>query len=270
MCIASLDAIRTVLPPGYTVDSYLDQGGQGAVFRGTVDGRAAAIKLFMPGNDERRLERELSLLTSIACQHLVQIIRNDWVVYRGTRLPLVAYELHSGGDLRKYLEPSAVQVEWRTLAKIGHHVGQAIESLWNKRIVHRDVKPGNIVCSDDGRFILVDVGLARHIDRSDITAAGAAPGTNGYKSPEQARGRRHLTINSDWFSLGVTLYHIAAKRHPFNGMQQLIGNMTPSPLEQARQDMPEQLCRTIHQMMAAAPAMRIRDVVTRFRQFDEE
>ncbi len=265
-----LDSIRTCLPQGVVIKDYLDRGGQGAVFRGWADGKPAAIKLFKPRSDPRRLERELELLESLDSPHLVRIIRHDRITYEGTALPLVSYELHEGGDLRRLLHPAAALVDFRTLATIGYHVSEAIEGLWSKRIVHRDVKPANIVIGSNGQFILVDVGLARHIDRSDITALGAAPGTPGYKSPEQAKGRKHLTIKSDWFSLGVTLYHLAAKRHPFNGQQYLVGRMTPRSLKEVRTEFPEPLCRIVHEMMAIAPTSRPRNVAARFEQLLED
>jgi serine/threonine protein kinase len=115
----------------------------------------------------------------------------------------------------------------------------------------------------------VDVGLARHIDRSDITALGGAPGTPGYKSPEQARGRRHLTVHSDWFSLGITLYHVATKCHPFNGQQHNIGVTNPVPMQDHRRNLPESFCRLVHDMLSIVPAKRPRSPGTRFQQLLE-
>jgi len=246
------------------IDDFIDAGGQGVVFRGSLYGKPVAVKLFDRTNNPRRLDRELDLLKKIDCPYLVKVVESRTVFISGQQVPVVIYEYHSGGDLRNRLAPTRPLLPVQELLKIGLHVGTAVEELWQKRIVHRDIKPGNIVASQDGRFILVDVGLARHVDRSDITAPGGAPGTSGYKSPEQAKGRRSLTISSDVFSLGVTLYELATKIHPFNKSQALIGAQSPPLASKRRSDLPEAFCRLLKDMLANVPANRPRTIAARF------
>jgi eukaryotic-like serine/threonine-protein kinase len=266
-----LTKVQAALPPGYVIDDYLDRGGQGAVFRGAFNGESVAIKLFHPlGNTARRLARELDLLQRVDCPFLVKVRGNHEVTVEGVCYPLVAYEYLPGGDLRDLLRPDSVEVAYRSLCTIGHQISVAVEVLWGNRIVHRDIKPGNIMQSTSERYVLVDVGLARHLDRSDITALGGAPGTLGYKSPEQAGGRRHLTIHSDVFSLGVTLYQLATRRHPFNNDQNLVGRLVPTLLHQVRPSIPVPFSRLIQQMMESRPSDRPANVSQRFRQFSEE
>lgn len=261
-----IDALRANLPADVTVDSYVDEGGQGAVFQGTVKGATAAIKVFSPHGNPRRLERELSLLRSIDCPHLVRILWDGSVDLGGLSCSIVGYEFHPGGDLRRLLTPHNPHIDANALIQLAAHISEAVEALWTRRIVHRDIKPGNIVQASDGRFVLVDVGLARHLDRSDLTAAGVSPGTSGYKSPEQANGRRNLTVHSDWFSLGVTLYEIATRRHPFGRRQPMFGMASPPPLTTLRPDVPPSFSRLIVEMIAERPANRPRDVNSRIQQ----
>jgi len=266
----ALREFQRLLPTDFELYAYVDGGGQGKVFRGTVGGQAAAIKIFDPSGDPRRFKRELALLKSVSCPFLVKVLRDTVVRDGSTSYPVIAYEFHQGGDLRRLLLPHAPAASAASICKLGLQMSEAIQALWEKRIVHRDIKPGNIVEATGGNFVLVDVGLARHLDRSDITALGGAPGTSGYKSPEQAAGRRHLTINSDVFSLGVTLYELACKRHPFGRSQQVIGRTTPQPLGKTRGDIPRDAARLIHQMLSTSPGDRPRFIANRFRELCAE
>lgn len=252
-----LGEVRAAAPAGLVIHAFIKQGGQGAVFRGEVNGVQAAIKLFSPSVETRRIDREIVALTSNSCPSLVKVLHHTTVQIRGCDLPLVAYEFHDGGDLDALVRaaPSSVP-RLGTVARIGHDVAVAVDFLWQMRIVHRDIKPGNIVARARDGFVLVDIGFARHVDRSDITAPGLVAGTEGYKSPEQQAGRRLLTVNSDIFSLGVTLYQIASGKHPFNGYQHLIGRVTPAPLRQLRPEFPSSLCTAIERMMANSPPDR--------------
>tara|TARA_R110002167_G_scaffold148524_2_gene341495 strand:- start:2328 stop:3134 length:807 start_codon:yes stop_codon:yes gene_type:complete len=250
-----LDLLRATLPSDYSIDGELKAGGEGSVFRGKYKNQPAAIKVFKPQSDPRRREREINCLQKIDCPTLVRVLAAENVMLQGIDHTVVAYEFHSGGDLTGMLSLSS-PIDSDTLLNLAEDICQAIDMLWSHRIVHRDIKPANIVRTQNGGFVLVDVGLARHIDRSNITAPGLAPGTSGYMSPEQAMGRRALTIKSDIFSLGITLYEIAASEHPFRWQQHLIGVTSPSPLQSRRNDLPPLLVKLIHDMMNTRPAQR--------------
>lgn len=251
-----LDAVRQALPPDFSATGFLKAGGQGSVFLGTYRGAAAALKLFRAGG-ELRLEREIQLLQVISCPNLVRILATAAIQVAADRLTLVAYEYHPNGDLEALLSTTSPPLAEAELARIGREVGTAVDALWAKRIVHRDVKPANIVRATDGRYVLVDVGVARHIDRSDLTGYGLAVGTPGYMSPEQASGRKSLTIRSDAFSLGLTLYELAAKRHPFGRDQRRILAGVPVPLlSTTRPDLSAPLCAGISQLLSQVPALR--------------
>lgn len=266
MADITLDKLRAVLPTGVSVSAPLagGQGGQGTVFRGSCNGTDAAIKVFKTDADTRRIDREIELLSTLNCPHVVRLLHHLGAVIDTEPVRVLAYELHTGGDLNQHLRPGAATVTAEEVLRIGAQVATAIDTLWSKRIVHRDIKPANIVRASDGRYVLVDVGFARHLDRSDITIPGGAPGTRGFRSPEQARGRRSLTLNSDVFSLGVTLYVLATKFHPF-GAQDFV---VPRPIDlgplNARNDLPPGAAALIGQMLDYTPAKRPSDLAARF------
>lgn len=258
------DLLRAALPSHVTIAGPLAAGGQGTVFRGECRGQPAAVKVFDAATDMRRVDRECNLLSKLSCPYVVRLIEHFRVTINTESLRIVVYEYHPGGDLSPMLAPNSAPVSEATLLKIGMEVGTGITTLWNSRIVHRDIKPANIVQAADGRYLLVDVGLARHLDLSALTAAGGAPGTRGYRSPEQALGRRALTIRSDVYSLGMTLFVLAAKRHPFNGADIL--SPTPidfSPMTTGRA-LSSGLLSLIKQMLEYSPARRPSDIVARF------
>lgn len=263
MADLTIDRLRSVLPSGVTVSGPLGAGGQGTVFCGVCDGKDAAVKVFKTNADLRRVDREIKLLSQLTCPYVVRLLRSISATIETDQLRILVYELHDGGDLNQCLLPTAAAVAPTELIKIGSNVATAIDTLWTHRIVHRDIKPANIVRAADGRYVLVDVGFARHLDRSDLTIGGA-PGTTGFRSPEQARGRKALTIHSDVFSLGITLYALASRVHPFGGRD--LGMPVPvdmTPLT-ARGDLPENFVNIVEQMLDFTPARRPTDAAARF------
>lgn len=266
----ALALARSVAPDGYEVDRYLAQGGQGAVFRGRYRGQPAAIKLYSCETDPRRLLRELSLLEAISHPSLVRILGSASVTIGGQPTTLVAYEFHEGGDLCRFAASGGDRLTIGDVVRIGLQIGQAIETLWSQRIVHRDIKPANIVMANASQFVLVDVGFARHLDLSDITVPGGSPGTQGYKSPEQAAGRRALTLKSDFYSLGITLYELLTQSHPFNRRQPTFGSPAPQLLETVRSDCPRDLALVIQRMMDPHAPRRPLAVSESFQRIEAE
>jgi eukaryotic-like serine/threonine-protein kinase len=261
--------LRGALPsPRYSVDGPLGAGGQGSVFRGSCDGQPAAIKLFAPTTDQRRVDREIELLKNLRCDYVVRVLGSEKARIMSSDVSVIAYELHDGGDLRCHLDNAASSLDAGTVGRIGRQIGTALDALWANRIVHRDVKPANIVTARDGRFVLVDVGFARFVDRSALSGAGVVPGTPGFMAPEQCSGRRNLTVHADAFSLGITLYFLAAKRHPFGGQQAAImTRLVPERLHKVRPDLPEPLCKTIDRFLSLRPSNRPRDLGVEFANF---
>lgn len=237
------------------------------MYLGRYQGHRVAIKIFKHDAAEKRIMRELELLRSITCPHLVRLVADTEITVSSEPCRLVAYEYHSGGDLSQRLVADPAPLDQPTLLRLAFEVGGAVDTLWKHRIVHRDIKPANILLDGQGSFILADIGLARHIDLSTVTAPGRLVGTPGYMSPEQAKGRKNLTSSSDIFSLGLTLYEAAARAHPFQRRQELIGRSPSRPLTELRGDLDAAFTDGVDRMLVFQPAERPRSTVALFRHF---
>lgn len=259
-----LTAINAALPAHFTVSGALDGGAQGSVFTGTCDGQKSAIKLFDPRGDERRVEHEIELLRGIDLPSVVRILGYCKIDVSGQPIHIVAYELHQNGNLCDLVQRASTNpLGFDLLKRFALDTVQAVEAIWQLRVVHRDIKPANILRRDDDGFVVVDFGFARHLDHSDMTLPGTSPGTMGYKSPEQAMGRRSLTVKSDVFSLGVTLYELATGHHPFQRQQSMIGQSTVAPLRTLRSDLSVAFCKLVDQMLHTVPSARPGNLTTR-------
>jgi serine/threonine-protein kinase len=248
-----LDELRQALPAGYELVRPVSAGGQGAVFLGKKSGVLVAMKLF-EAPDAERLRREVDLLVTISSRYLPALLDFQLVQFKGRQFPMIAYEYIDGPDLRVFVSRPE-NLDGVQICTIGEHVGEALEVLWTHRIVHRDVKPANIIAGRDGRYVLVDVGIAQHLDLSTITRGGQ-PGTDGYRSPEQCGGRSRLTIHSDVFSLGTTIFEVASHRHPWDGDQARMLYDDPAQLGVLRTDLDRRLVALVEEMLSRHPGRR--------------
>jgi eukaryotic-like serine/threonine-protein kinase len=207
---------------GFELLEKAGQGGMGAVYRATQTkiGRFVALKLMRPklAKDERylgRFVREARASAQLSHPNIVQGIDagQDKGYY------YFAMEFVDGDTLRRILQREKVVSEQYTL-NIGVQMAKALAAAHKAGLVHRDVKPENILIEKaTGVAKLADLGLAKSTEPTDtsVTQAGVALGTPNYISPEQARGDEQIDIRSDIYSLGATLYHLATGTLPFDG-----------------------------------------------------
>src|SRR5207237_7267418 len=123
-------------------------------------------------------------------------------------------EFFEGGDLMKRLAGKAMQPE--VSLRIFRELMMALGDIHEKGILHRDLKPQNLMFRNDGSLAIVDFGIAKHIDAADRTNAGEVLGTPRYMSPEQVQGRA-LDLRTDLYSAGVLLYQMLSGHHLFEG-----------------------------------------------------
>lgn len=197
-------------------------GGQGTTFEAVreADELRIALKIYGAATDQERVQREIEKLQQIESPHVVKVLRRRDVLLRGEPVIAVEAEWIEGEDLATIAKaahggPSMAEPEVRRLLREG---ATAIEALFSKDVVHRDINPNNIMRRPDGTFVLIDLGYAKHLDRSSRTAKGSTFGTLGYISPELLN-RIRPSYRSDLFSLGVVAYLMASGVHPFDGDQ---------------------------------------------------
>ena len=203
--------MAAALPAEFTLSEIVDTGGQGVVYKGAYRGMPCALKVFFPGQVERRVAREVTALANIDCPTVVKILWSGDTELEGVTLPVVVTELIEGAPLHRSLDGPATDDQ---LGQLAFDVTLAVQAFWARRVVHRDLKPENILIRPNGLACVIDLGVARHLDETSLTAYGFTWGTRGYMSPEQARGVRQLTCKSDLFALGVILLEAALGRHP--------------------------------------------------------
>jgi eukaryotic-like serine/threonine-protein kinase len=206
----------TVLSGRYELGRVLGRGGMAEVreARDVVLGRRVAVKILHPALAEdpaviERFRREATTLAALNHPDLVGI-----------------FDAGSDGDSRylvmEYLEGRTLADVLRqdgaldpaTALAVGAHAASALEAVHRAGLVHRDVKPANIMIAPDGGVKLMDLGIARAADTTALTAASMVVGTAAYFSPEQAQGRA-ADARSDIYSLGCVVYEMITGRRPF-------------------------------------------------------
>jgi len=205
--------------PGYDVIARLGSGGTADVWRALEkkSGRVIALKVLKPEclrSDAVRqaFVREARLLESLEHPGLVKglgIAKHGSTYF--SRLECI-----DGQTLLEILDQGRPFAEQEAL-RIVLAVAETMAYMAAKDLVHRDVKPGNIMLDSAGRVRLIDLGFAAQQDQG--AAAGSAVGTVAYLSPEQARGGAAADLRSDIYSLGVTLFHLVVGRLPFESSQ---------------------------------------------------
>jgi serine/threonine-protein kinase len=202
----------------YRLDERIAGGGMGDVWRGTdeVLGRTVAIKILLPALLEEpgfaeRFRGEARTMATINHPGVVDIY--DYGGDQSTTYLVMEYV--EGDALSRTLTRVVRLTPARTMALVAQ-AADALQAAHDKGIVHRDVKPGNLLVRPNGTLVLTDFGIARSAMVGQLTAAGSVLGTASYISPEQASGGA-ASAASDIYSLGVVAYQCLAGHRPFEG-----------------------------------------------------
>lgn len=242
--------------------------------------RRVALKILKPelAGDRtylQRFELEAQAAASLIHANIVQIYEVGCV----DRLHYIAQEYVPGENLQQYVARHGPPDLPHALS-IMRQVAAALVKASEQGVVHRDVKPENIMLTAGGEVKVADFGLAR-LTRdgaaNDLTQVGMTLGTPLYMSPEQVEGKP-LDPRSDIYSFGVTCYQMLSGSPPFCGQTALSVAVQhlkkqPEPLESLRSDLPPALCRIVHQMLAKEPARRMataRDLLRELRRVQIE
>ncbi len=254
------------LAPGSRIGSYeilerVGGGAMGEVYKARDQrlGRVVALK-FLPADlsrdpsSRRRFLHEAKAVAAldhpnVATLYEVGESEGGWM--------FLALAFCEGETLQQRLERGPLPLPEAVL--VARQIAQGLAAAHRLHIVHRDVKPSNVVILPDGKVKLLDFGLAKMTSATSITQLGSSPGTPAYKSPEQTRGDK-VDPRSDLWSLGVVLYEMVTGRLPFGGEyeQALIHgilNEPPRPLD-GDKGFPPELAATIEKALAKDPAKR--------------
>jgi tetratricopeptide (TPR) repeat protein len=213
--------LKAMLEPGvvlagrYRIDTMLGLGGMGAVYKAedSVLSRTLAIKVIRPdlASDPellRRFKQEVILARQVSHRNVIRL----YDITEADGITFITMEYVEGTDLRTYEELNAPVSIGKSIDLITQVVS-ALQAAHAEDVVHRDLKPGNIMVQPSGRVTVMDFGLARSLVDDGRTKTGMVMGTIDYMSPEQARGE-HVDGRSDIFAIGLILYEMLTGEVP--------------------------------------------------------
>jgi hypothetical protein len=247
----------------YEVLEVVGRGGTGVVLRAsdTKLSRVVALKvlaasLAASGTARQRFAREARAAAAVRDEHVIAIhaVRDDAPV------PYLVMEFIDGCNLEALLRKGGPP-EVKEILRIGMQVASGLAAAHRQGLVHRDVKPANILLENGvQRVKLTDFGLARAADDASLTQSGYIAGTPLYMSPEQANGEV-IDCRADLFGLGSVLYELCTGRPAFRAPTTVavirrVCDEMPRPVRELNPDVPEPLCRLIERLHAKKPADR--------------
>lgn len=253
----------------YEIFEVTGHGGMGIVLKGFQKElhRHVAVKVLSPylatsGAARKRFAREAQATAAVVHPHVMAIHS----VNATAKLPYLVMPFVACQSLQERIDRLA-PLEFKDVLRIGMQTASGLAAAHAQGLVHRDVKPANILLeSNVDRVLLTDFGLARAVDDATLTRTGIIAGTPLYMSPEQANGD-NVDHRSDLFSLGSVLYAMCTGRPPFRaettfGVLRRIRETSPRPIREINTDIPEWFERIVTKLLA-------RDVSARFGSADD-
>lgn len=257
-----MPAETDILPPRYLRPVRIGRGGMGDIYRAEDEllGRVVAVKLLSERYSEDDAVRQRFTREALTAARLSNAPSTVTIFDVGewNDRPFIVMEYLSGGSLADRLaggaQPAGQALEWLEQA------AAALDAAHGHGVVHRDVKPANLLLDDDERLHVADFGIASAAGLDSFTAAGTVLGTAGYLSPEQARGER-ADAASDRYALGIMAYELLTGRRPFENesptAEAAAHVSLPVPrISEAATELPRELDEVFQRALAKEPADR--------------
>src|SRR5581483_1878448 len=255
--------VGELLADRYELEELVGTGGMSSVFRAhdrLLDRKVALKVLHQQYSDDdeyvERFRREARSVAALSHPNIVTVI--DRGEHEGRQF--IVFEYVEGENLKRLIErrgPAPVE----TALELGMQIARGLSFAHQQGLVHRDVKPQNVLLNGDGRAKVTDFGIARSLDvQHGMTQTGTVLGTSDYIAPEQAQGQR-VDEHTDVYSLGVVLYELLTSEVPFPGenfvavaMRHI--NEPPPPIRDKRPDVPPRVEAAVQKAMAKRPEDR--------------
>jgi serine/threonine-protein kinase len=257
--------LGTILSGRYRLEARIAAGGMSTVYRAldeTLE-RRVAIKLLnrevsSESDELERFRREARAVAQLSHPHIVGVIDAG----EDDGRPYIVFEFIEGETLKDRIRRLG-QLPVPEAVAYAIEIARALGAAHARQIVHRDVKPQNVLIDEEGSAKVTDFGIARTLDEEGLTADGRVIGTTDYVSPEQALGHQ-VTGQSDLYSLGIVLYEMLTGQVPFKGENQVAVAMKhvrdPLPdVQRARPEISATLASVVDRAAAKRPADRYRD-----------
>ncbi len=247
----------------YEIREVVGRGGCGVVLKAFDEKleRLVAIKIMLPelaatSPARKRFLREARATAAIRHENVVSIYAVE-----EQPLPFLVMEYIEGQTLQQKLDQHG-PLDVNEVLRMGQQIASGLQAAHAKGLIHRDIKPGNLLLDNDsGQIKITDFGLARTADDASVTQSGVIAGTPLYMSPEQAQGR-DIDHRSDLFSLGSVLYVMCSGRPPFRAPNSIavllrVVEEQPRPIQSIIPEVPAWLAAIIARLHAKAPAERL-------------
>ncbi len=267
--------VGEVLSDRYELEELVGTGGMSSVFRAhdrLLDRKVALKVLHQQYADDpeyvERFRREARAVATLSHPNIVTVIDRGEHADR----QFIVFEYVDGENLKRLIERSGPLPVEQAL-ELAMQIARGLSFAHQEGLVHRDVKPQNVLLNGDGRAKVTDFGIARSLDvKRGVTQTGTVLGTSDYIAPEQAQGRR-VDEQTDVYSLGVVLYELLTREVPFPGenfvavaMRHI--NEPPPSIRDRRPDVPPRVEAAVQRAMAKDPGDRFPSMADFCRELD--